>query len=87
MGFWTLARAIADGISTAGGGAIFEGAGLLAGGTGGAYATVFFVEAVGMLICVLLLRRIEVGRFQEEADGVVTGTPARRELIAAGALD
>lgn len=87
MGFWTLARAIADGISTAGGGAIFEGAGLLAGGDGGAYAAVFAVEALGLIVCVALLRRIEVGSFQREAEGVVTGAPARRELVAAGALD
>lgn len=87
MGFWTLARAIADGISTAGGGAIFEGAGLLAGGDGGAYAAVFAVEALGLVLCVALLRRIEVGSFQREAEGVVTGGPARRELVAAGALD
>jgi BCD family chlorophyll transporter-like MFS transporter len=69
MGAWTVAHAIADGVATAGGGAVFDVARRFAGSDTGAYATVFVVEAIGLALCLPLLRRVDPGRFAQEAAG------------------
>ncbi|HVE75970.1 MAG TPA: MFS transporter [Actinomycetota bacterium] len=75
MGFWTLARAVAEGLATAGGGAIH---GLVLGVTSSsvwAYSGVFLIEAVGLAFTMLLLRKVDVSTFRSEI-AEQTATPA-----------
>ena len=67
MGVWTIGRAIADASAVLGGGLVFEVARRVTQSEPGGYAAVFAVEAVGLAICLPLLRRIDAKRFREEA--------------------
>ena len=84
MGAWTVAHAFADGASTAGGGVVFSAANWLTGSEAAGYAIVFALEAVGLALCLPLLRRVDPERFVAEASSVSSdvtpvvpgGTPA-----------
>jgi len=80
MGAWTVSHAVADGLATAGGGVLQRTALTLMSTDSGAYALVFAVEAVGLLACAPLLRRIDVRRFARE----VAAESARRSAAALG---
>lgn len=67
MGVWTIGRAIADASAVLGGGLVFEVARRVTQNEPGGYATVFAVEAVGLALCLPLLRRVDPKRFREEA--------------------
>jgi len=79
MGAWTVSRALSDGIATAGGGILHELA-LRVASTEVAYAGVFALEAVGLALCIPLLRRINVDTFAKE----VAAVSARRSAAAMG---
>ena len=79
MGAWTVSHALADGIATAGGGVLHDLA-LRVASTEVAYAAVFGLEAVGLALCIPLLRRINVDTFAKE----VAAISARRSAAALG---
>jgi BCD family chlorophyll transporter-like MFS transporter len=66
MGAWTIARAVADATAVAGGGAFFEAAEAITNSTKLGYATVFAVEALGLLACLPLLKRFSPAQFADE---------------------
>jgi BCD family chlorophyll transporter-like MFS transporter len=83
IGAWGLAQAIARGSATVlGGGVLDLGKGFVRmfSGTGTltesqylpAYALVFTVQAVGMIVAVLLLRRVNIQEFQANAKAAIT---------------
>jgi BCD family chlorophyll transporter-like MFS transporter len=80
MGAWTVSHAFADGFATAGGGIVQFLASTVASSDAGAYAAVFFVQAVGLFACIPLLRRIDVTTFAKE----VAAESARRSARAMG---
>jgi MFS transporter, BCD family, chlorophyll transporter len=68
IGAWGLAQAMARAFSTVLGGAVLDlGRGLFAGNLTMAYALVFGVQALGMLIAIGLLSRVNVKEFQTDA--------------------
>ena len=68
VGVWTLVQAMAKGPASLVSGGL-HGA-LIAGGAlpGQAYGGVFLIEATGLLIAIIMLRRVGVQRFQREVD-------------------
>lgn len=80
MGAWTVSHAVADGMATAGGGVIQELALHLLSSPAAAYAGVFAVQAVGLALCLPLLRGIDVTTFAKE----VAAASARRSALAMG---
>lgn len=87
IGAWGLAQAIARGSATVlGGGVLDLGKSLvrLFGGTPTpssgeylpAYALVFILQAIGMIIAVLLLRRVDIREFQANAKEAITAALA-----------
>ena len=79
MGAWTVSHALAGGIATAGGGVLHDLA-LRVASTEAAYAGVFALEALGLALCIPLLRRINVDTFAKE----VAAESARRSATAMG---
>jgi BCD family chlorophyll transporter-like MFS transporter len=71
MGAWTVAHALAEGLATAGGGIVYEVLRALTGSVSGGYATVFFIQAVGLLLCLPLLKRISLERFRDETEALL----------------
>lgn len=69
MGAWAVAHALADGFATAGGGTLAALFTRLTGGHASGFAAVFLLEAVGLLACIPLLRRVDPQRFEWEAEG------------------
>lgn len=82
IGAWGLAQAIARGSATVlGGGVLDLGRGLVGLFYGGevpaaaaflAYGLVFMVQAVGMVLAVVLLRRVNIQEFQANARAAIT---------------
>ena len=83
IGAWGLAQAIARGSATVLGGGVldlgksfvrlFNGVGAIAEAQYlPAYALVFIVQAVGMIVAVLLLRRVNIQEFQANAKAAIT---------------
>jgi MFS transporter, BCD family, chlorophyll transporter len=70
MGAWTVAHALAEGVATASGGIVYETVSKLTG-TSSAYATVFFIQAVGLMLCLGLLGRLSLSRFRQETDALI----------------
>jgi MFS family permease len=66
MGLWTVAHALADGAATAGGGVLHWVGIQVFGSEVSAYASVFAIEAGGLLAVVALLARIDPSRLEEE---------------------
>lgn len=86
MGAWTVAHALADGASTAGGGIIYTAVRALTGSPATGYAAIFAIEAIGLACCLPLLRNVDPDRFVEEAEremGVIT--QMMEQPVAAGA--
>ena len=82
MGAWTVSHALADGLATAGGGLIQELV-LTGSNDAAAYASVFAIQAVGLALCIPLLRRIDVTTFAKD----VAAASARRSAAALGWLE
>ncbi|MEW6567128.1 MAG: BCD family MFS transporter [Chloroflexota bacterium] len=70
MGAWTLAQAVANGLASVGGGALFDAAYAVLGTTPAAYAAVFGLEAVGLCGTAWMLSLVSAAKFREEAQGV-----------------
>lgn len=67
MGAWTLAQAMANGLASVGGGALHD-AGLSAfGSEAAAYASVFAVEALGLVATLVVLARVNLAVFRSQA--------------------
>ena len=82
MGAWTVSHALADGLATAGGGVIQELVLSAGSNNATAYASVFAIQAVGLALCIPLLRRIDVTTFAKD----VAAASARRSAAALGWL-
>ena len=92
MGIWTLAHAVADGTATAGGGSVFEIFRRLFDSVPGGYASVFALEAIGLALCIPLLRAIKATGLDgggshvpgevAEAAAVAALEPTALELVA-----
>lgn len=80
IGAWGLAQAIARGLSTVSGGAVLDLGRLLFGVPVLSYALVFATQAVGMILAVVLLRRVNIHEFRENAKDAIAA-------VMAGELD
>ena len=67
IGAWGLAQAIARGLATVLGGAILNLGKVLFAAPVFAYGTVFSLQAIGMVLAILLLRRVNVKEFRDNA--------------------
>lgn len=76
MATWTMAHALADGSAVAGGGIVFEIMHKVLGSVPGGYASVFAIEAVGLVICLPILSKIDVTKFRAEIAGYPVDEPA-----------
>ena len=65
VGAWTLIQALAKGPTSIVGGALQTGMVALGLSPGGAYAGVFVIEAVGLLISLVFLQQVALDEFQE----------------------
>jgi BCD family chlorophyll transporter-like MFS transporter len=70
MGAWTMAQALARGFANLGGGALHDLALALSGQVTLAYAFVFALEGLGLLVAIGLLMGVDVAAFQAEAQRV-----------------
>jgi BCD family chlorophyll transporter-like MFS transporter len=66
MGAWTLAQALANGTASIGGGWLHDGVLALGGAEPLAYASVFIMESLGLLLAVGMLGRVRASAFQRE---------------------
>ncbi len=76
MGAWTLAQALGNGFASVGGGLLFALALRLWGTEVAAYASVFLIEALGLLATMTLLSRISLTVFQRESEPSLQPSPA-----------
>lgn len=67
MGIWTVGRAVADIVAVAGGGIVFEITRRITDADASSYATVFALEAIGLVLCLPILSRVDPKRFRLEA--------------------
>lgn len=80
IGAWGLAQAIARGLSTVSGGAVLDLGRLLFGVPVLSYGLVFATQATGMILAVILLRRVNIHEFRENAKDAIAA-------VMAGELD
>jgi BCD family chlorophyll transporter-like MFS transporter len=66
VGAWTLVQAVARGPASLASGALFSSFVSLGATTGQGYSLVFALEAFGLLISLIFLRRVEIGEFRGE---------------------
>ncbi|MFV9503509.1 MAG: BCD family MFS transporter [Oscillochloridaceae bacterium umkhey_bin13] len=67
LGLWTMAQLLFRGIGIALGGIVRDIAYLLTGSYPIAYGTVFFLEAVGLLACILIIIKVDVPGFAQKS--------------------
>lgn len=70
LALWSVIQLVGRGAGIAFGGVARDGALALIGSLPGAYATVFGLEAIGALVCIWLLQRVDVGGFAALHRGV-----------------
>ena len=70
IGVWGLAQAYARGLATISGGALLSGFGTLTGSQNSfaAYAGVFIIQAIGLLLAGVLLLRVDTKLFQRKVE-------------------
>ena len=70
IGVWGLAQAYARGLATISGGALLSGFGTLTGSQNSfaAYAGVFIIQAIGLLVAGVLLLRVDTKLFQRKVE-------------------
>ena len=78
LGLWSVIQLVGRGAGIAAGGLLRDVALSLTGGFAGAYASVFWIEGLGALVCIWLLRRADVAGFAGER-----GQLGRAEALAA----
>jgi BCD family chlorophyll transporter-like MFS transporter len=66
IGVWTVIQAIAKGPASLAGGLLHDGFVTFGANSAGAYAGVFVIEALGLLIAIFVLQRIATDNFQQE---------------------
>jgi BCD family chlorophyll transporter-like MFS transporter len=66
VGAWTLVQAVARGPASLASGALYSSFTRLGATTGQGYGIVFLIEALGLFISLIFLRRVEVGEFRSE---------------------
>ncbi len=71
IGAWGLAQAIARGLATVLGGAVLNLGKVLFPSLVLAYGTVFVLQAAGMIVAILLLRRVNVKEFRDNARAAI----------------
>lgn len=79
LALWSVVQLVARGAGITAGGAIRDWALALTGQFNLAYATVFFVEALGLFLAIVLLRRVDVAGFaahRAEEPSIPLFTPA-----------
>jgi BCD family chlorophyll transporter-like MFS transporter len=67
MGAWTLAQALANGTASIGGGWLHDAVLALSGAEPVAYASVFVIESIGLLVAMGMLARVQMPAFRREA--------------------
>ncbi len=67
MGAWTLAQALANGTASIGGGWLHDAVLGLSGAEPVAYASVFLVESLGLVMAMAMLARVQMSAFRREA--------------------
>lgn len=80
IGAWGLAQAIARGLSTVAGGAVLDFGRFLFEVPVLSYSLVFTTQAAGMILAVVLLRRVNIHEFRENAKDAIAA-------VMAGELD
>jgi len=78
LGLWSVIQLVGRGAGIAAGGLLRDVGLSLTGGFAGAYAGVFFIEALGVFVCIWLLGRVDVLGFSGER-----GQVGRGEALAA----
>ena len=78
LGLWSVIQLVGRGAGIAAGGLLRDVGLNLTGGFAGAYARVFWIEALGALVCIWLLSRVDVLGFSGER-----GPVGRTEALAA----
>jgi BCD family chlorophyll transporter-like MFS transporter len=78
LGLWSVIQLVGRGAGIAAGGLLRDVALTVTGGFAGAYASVFWIEALGALGCIWLLRRVDVAGFAGER-----GRVGRADALAA----
>lgn len=76
LALWSVIQLVSRGLGIATGGLIRDFVITLSGQTAAAYATVFAVEAVGLIACIWLLRRVDVRGFAEGSRPDALAQPA-----------
>jgi len=78
IGVWGLAQAYARGLATVSGGALLSIFGELSGSQNNlqAYAGVFVIQALGLLVAGLLLLRVDTKLFQSRVDQALSSVLA-----------
>ncbi|GAB4438247.1 MAG: BCD family MFS transporter [Chloroflexi bacterium OHK40] len=71
LGLWTVAQLLFRGLGIFLGGFVRDTALLVTGSPAAAYATVFFLEAAGLLVCMWLLLRVDVPGFARGRGGAL----------------
>jgi BCD family chlorophyll transporter-like MFS transporter len=71
IGAWGLAQSIARGLSTVLGGFILNIGKILFESPVFAYSTVFVLQALGLILAIVILRRVNVQEFQERAKNAI----------------
>ncbi len=72
IGAWGVAQAIARGLSTAIGGAVLNLGKVVFDAPILAYGSVFVLQVVGLIIAIVLLRRVNIKEFQSNAQEAIT---------------
>jgi BCD family chlorophyll transporter-like MFS transporter len=83
LGFWTMAEVIARGVGVSGGGIVRDVVLMTTNTLNLSYAMVFILEALGLLLALWVLSRVNVKAFQSEYDQQASDTAA----MLAGAMD
>ncbi|HLE03783.1 MAG TPA: PucC family protein, partial [Anaerolineales bacterium] len=78
LGLWSVIQLVGRGVGIAAGGVLRDVALNMSGDFAGAYASVFWIEALGALGCIWLLKRVDVAGFAGER-----GQVGRAEALAA----
>jgi BCD family chlorophyll transporter-like MFS transporter len=71
IGAWGLAQSIARGLSTVLGGFVLNIGKILFTSPVFAYSTVFVLQALGLILAIVILRRVNVQEFQERANNAI----------------
>lgn len=75
LAIWSVIQLVNRGLGIAAGGLLRDLANTLTGQIATAYAAVFAIEAIGLILCIWLLRRVDISGFAAEQRGGVPAEP------------